>query len=181
MRPDYPSALVFFIGGGLDIKRNPVWGRERLGACTPIIVRTLIDEARAVIVGDESSARLATLACVTRRSSAGQLFVAWLEELVSAEAGEPPELAANVSGDDLDPVGVWLCRVSFWAALFSRGCDLEPKFFQEHFRVGNSLIGAEWGPKDGMLSSRLIKDQVDPKRIELVLVVPSPSRLKEWM
>ena len=135
-------------------------GRKKLGAYyTPNhIVRTLIDEARAVIVGEESSTRLATLSVCDPACGAGQFLVTWFEELLSAEVGVAKELANNVYGVDLDPIGVWLCRVSFWAALFTRGCELETEFFQRHFRVGNSLIGAEWEPKRGMLSPRLIKD-----------------------
>ena len=93
----------------------------------------------------------------------------WFEELLSAEVGIAKELANNVYGVDLDPIGVWLCRVSFWAALFTRGCEPKTEFFQRHFRVGNSLIGAEWKPKRGMLSPRLIK--------ELRCSIPKATRL----
>ena len=56
MRPDYPSAFVFFISGGLHGHQTKpsLVVEKKLGAYyTPNhIVRTLIDEARAVIVGD---------------------------------------------------------------------------------------------------------------------------------
>ena len=52
--------------------------------------------------------------------------------------------------------GYAVCR--FGQRYFREGVTSNRNFFKSIFRVGNSLIGAEWGPKDGMLSSRLIKD-----------------------
>ena len=142
--------LGFFISGdsrGPQMKPHLVVERS-LGLIThPIISLELSSMKHAVIVGDRSSTGLATLSVCDPACGAGQFLVTWFEELLSAEVGIAKELANNVYGVDLDPIGVWLCRVSFWAALFTRGCEPKTEFFRGIFGVGNSLIGAEWKPK----------------------------------
>ena len=124
MRLGSRSALVFFIGGGLRGRQMETAssGRKKLGAYyTPNhIVRTLFDEARAVIVGDGSSTGLATLGVCDPACGAGQFLVTWFEELVSAEVGIAKELADNVYGVDLDPVE---CLVVPCVVLGSAVCE----------------------------------------------------------
>ena len=113
-------------------------GRKKLGAYyTPNhIVRTLIDEARAVIVGDESSARLATLSVCDPACGAGQFLVAWFEELVSAEVGNLKSSLITFMAltSTLLVFGYAVCR--FGQRYFREGVTSNRNFFKSIFGLG---------------------------------------------
>ena len=133
--------------------------RKKLGAYyTPKhIVHGLLRDAWPLL-NDKDESTLNELTFCDPACGAGQFIVTWIEELKGRTHRASDLVASQFFGVDLDPVAIWLCRISVLFAARSDGADVSEEFLLKHFRVGNSLLGATWEMRQGRVSKRLIKE-----------------------